>query len=138
MKDIFITYCSAKKDESLRGTNVKTTPDRLYASSRIRRFIDACRERKVAWAIFSDKYGILFPTSKAGWYDKAPESVTEEEFERLVRDFDQKLRAYDEIYFYYERESFHELYRRLLARTALSGRIKTIEYMEDAAGWQVK
>ena len=128
---IFVTYCSAKKDESLRGTGKVVAPDLLYTSSRISRFVKACNEKRVDWAIFSDKYGVLFPDSKVGWYDKAPESVTDEEFRSLLKNFDEKLRAYDEIAFYYEKESFCELYRRLLEGTELKGRVRMVERTEE-------
>jgi hypothetical protein len=44
-------------------------------------------------------YGVWFPHVKHAWYDKHPDTVTEDEFRELVRDFDEKLGGYDEIWF---------------------------------------
>lgn len=43
--------------------------------------------------------------------------VTEEEFRRLLEDFDEKLVGYDEIWFYHNHSRFHKLYKRLLQET---------------------
>ena len=125
---IFVTYCSAKKDDSLKNTGIEVTPDILYTSkNRIRPFMDTCREKGVPWAIFSDLYGIWFPEEKHAWYEKSPDDVTEYEFKALRENFDKRLQEYDEIYFY--RPSpvyFHSLYRRLLKESKLRDRVKLI------------
>jgi len=41
------------------------------------------------------------PHEKHEWYDKHPDTVTDEEEENLVRNFEEKLSSYDEIWFYY-------------------------------------
>ncbi len=38
-KRIYITHCSAKKDDSLRGTKKKVTPDKLYTANLLQRFV---------------------------------------------------------------------------------------------------
>ncbi|RLI76514.1 hypothetical protein DRP04_12570 [Archaeoglobales archaeon] len=58
---IYITHCSAKKDDCLRGTGIKVTPDKLYTATPLQRFVERCKEKGVEWAIFSDKYGVVFP-----------------------------------------------------------------------------
>ena len=63
---IYITHCSARKNDALRKTGEKVTPDKLYTSPRIQRFMHACMDRKVQWAIFSDLYGMWFPDVKQG------------------------------------------------------------------------
>ena len=45
--------------------------------------MNKCKEKKVEWAIFSDLYGIWFPSIKHEWYEKPPNTVTEEEFKKL-------------------------------------------------------
>jgi hypothetical protein len=75
----------------------------------------ACKEKEVAWAIFSDLYGIWYPSVRHEWYEKDHDNVTEEEFQKLVSDFDKKLGGYEEIWFYYNPGRFHSLYQRLLA-----------------------
>jgi hypothetical protein len=59
--NIYITHCSDKKDNFLKNTLKKVTPDKLYTATPIKRFISKCNEEKVNWAIFSDKYGVWFP-----------------------------------------------------------------------------
>jgi hypothetical protein len=130
---IYVTYCSAKKDDSLRGTQRKVTPDRLYKSLRIQRFMKACREKKVNWAIFSDLHGIWFPNVRHGWYEKNPSMVTEEKFRKLTHDFDEKLGKYDEIWFYYNPTRFHSIYRRLLEESRLTRKIRRFTHIADIA-----
>lgn len=127
---IYLTHCSAKKDDSLKETGVVTTPDRLYTSAFVRRFTSKCVEKGVGWAIFSDLYGVWFPRVEHAWYDKHPDTVTEDEFRELVRDFDEKLGGYDEIWFYYEPPHYHLFYDRLLRATACGGRVKKFSDLE--------
>ena len=128
---IYITHCSAKKDDSLKGTGKKVAPDKLYTSIRIQQFIKKCKEKNAQWAIFSDKYGIWFPYEKHEWYDKHPNTVSEEEFKRLVRDFEKKLRDYDEIYFYYNPGRFHSLYKRLLKEVKVKNKIILFSHIDE-------
>lgn len=85
---IYITHCSAKKDDSLKNTGRKVTPDKLYIATPTQRFMSKCKEKKVNWAIFSDLYGVWFPDIEHEWYEKDPDTVTEQEFRNLVKDFD--------------------------------------------------
>jgi hypothetical protein len=73
----------------------------LYTATTILRFIARCAAETVPWAIFSDLYGIWFPEERHVWYEKAPNAVTDAEFKGLLADFDAKLTAFDEIWFYY-------------------------------------
>jgi len=120
---IYLTHCCASKNEQLKGTDIRVTPDKLYTSSRTQKFMNTCKETKVNWAILSDKYGIWFPNIKHMWYEKHPKTVTESELEALVKDFEQKLEQYDEIYFYYHPGRFHKLYKRLLESVRPKGRV---------------
>ncbi|GBC68340.1 hypothetical protein HRbin01_00019 [archaeon HR01] len=97
VKRIYITHCSAKKDDSLKNTGKNVTPDKLYTATSTQRFMKKCKEKHVEWAIFSDLYGVWFPNVENEWYEKDPNTVTEEEFRKLLKDFDEKLAAYDEI-----------------------------------------
>ena len=128
---IYLTYCSARKLSSLKGTGKKVTPDKLYISSRIRRFMRRCRTQGVRWAIFSDRYGVYFPTDKHDWYEKPPSDVNEEEYSVLVRDFDRKLKRYVEIWFYYHPARFHRLYKRLLRQCRLRRRVKRFTRLSE-------
>ena len=88
---IYITTCSAKKDDTLKYTCKKVTPDKLYTATPIQHFINKCKEKQVKWAIFSDLYGVWFPNVKHKWYEKDPDTVKEHEFKKLLEDFEKKL-----------------------------------------------
>jgi len=111
---IYITHYSAKKDDLLRHTGKKVTPDKLYTATSTQRFMNKCKEKGVEWVIFSDLYGVWFSDVKHEWYEKDPNTVTEHEFRKLLKDFEQKLGNYEEIYFYHNPGRFHPLYKRLL------------------------
>jgi len=131
MRRIYLTHCSAKKDDSLRGSGKRVTPDKLYKSTPIQRFMNECKRKGVEWAIFSDKYGIVFLNQEIEWYDKHPSKVTDEEFKELLKDFDQKLAAYYEIWFYHNPGRFHPLYKRLLNESKLRDRIKLFTHLKE-------
>lgn len=120
---IYITHCSARKDQSLKGTGIKVSPDQLYTATPIKRFMERCLTRKVQWAIFSDKYGVWLPKEKHEWYEKDPDTVTEQEFRNLVKSFEERLASYDEIWFYHNPGRFHPLYARLLKEAKVKARI---------------
>jgi hypothetical protein len=131
MKKIYITHCSKTKDDSLENTGLAVLPEELYQSKVIQRFIKRCKKQKVDWAIFSDLYGVWFSGEKHEWYEKDPSKVSDEEFQKLVTDFDRKLEMYDEIYFYHNPGRFHSLYKRLIKESALRNRIKMISHLSD-------
>lgn len=114
MKKIYVTHCSAKKDDSLEGTGIKTTPDKLYTAQPLQRFIKKCREMGVNWAIFSDLHGVVLSDDEICWYNKDPDDVMEDEYQALVANFIEKLSGFDEIYFYHNPGRFHRLYKRLI------------------------
>jgi len=47
--------------------------------------MNKCKDRSVNWAIFSDERGV-FSNIKYGWYEKDPEKITPQEFDKLVTD----------------------------------------------------
>jgi len=120
---IYLTHCSGEKDDSLKCTGKKVTPDILYTSDRIRCFMNKCKEKQVEWAIFSDQHGVWCPKIKHEWYDKPPDKVTDPEFKGLLKDFNEKLRGYQDIYFYYKPGELHPLYKRLLEETTLKDKV---------------
>ena len=128
---IYVTHCSAKKDKTLKHGGKKVTPDRLYTAAPLQRFMNRCKEKKVQWTIFSDKYGIWFPHEKHEWYEKNPNTVSEQEFQILVRDFEEKLGNYNEIYFYHNPGRFHSLYRRLLKKVKVTSRIILFSHLAE-------
>ena len=128
---ILVTHCSAKKDDSLMGTIRRVPPCVLYTAAPIRRFMDRCKALGVAWAIFSDHYGVWFPEERHEWYDKHPNRVSDTEFRALVTDSDAKLKDYAEINFYHNPGRFHRLYRRLLQATGLRDRIRLVSHLMD-------
>jgi hypothetical protein len=128
---IYITHCSARKDLSLKDINKHVTPDKLYTATPTQRFMNKSKENDVNWAIFSDKYGVWFKNIKNGWYEKSPDSVTDEEFNNLVADFNRKLKDFDEIWFYYNPGHFHPLYRELLNKTRLKRKIRKFTHLSE-------
>jgi len=130
---IYITHCSAKKDDSLKQSARGVTPDALYTARPTQRFMLACKEAGVHWAIFSDLYGIWLPDEKHQWYEKNPDTVTEREFKALLGHFDERLQGCDEIWFYCNPGRFHRLYRRVVAESGLRGRITVFTHIRDIA-----
>ena len=128
---IYITHCSAKKDNSLKNTGKKVTPDKLYTATPTQRFMNKCKAKNVNWAIFSDLYGVWFPDIEHEWYEKDPDTVTDQEFRNLVNDFDQKLQSYGEIWFYYNPGRFHPLYEKLLQETKLKDKVKRFTHIRE-------
>ena len=121
MRRIYITHCSAKKCDSLRDTGKAVTPDNLYTAKPLQRFVRRCKAMVTKWAILSDKYGIVFPSDRIQWYDKHPNTVTDDEFQWLAANFIQRLSNYDEIRFYHNPGRFHPLYRRLVEQVRNAG-----------------
>ncbi len=128
---IYITHCSAKKDNSLKNSGKKATPDKLYTATPTQRFMSRCKEKKVNWAIFSDLYGVWFPDIEHEWYEKDPDTVTGQEFRNLANDFDRKLQSYDEIWFYHNPGRFHPLYKKLLRETKLKDKVKRFTHIRE-------
>jgi hypothetical protein len=128
---IYITHCSAKKDSSIKESRKKVTPDKLYSATPTQRFMNRCIRNKVSWCIFSDKYGIWFPNVKNEWYEKNPDKVTDEEYNQILNDFNNKLEQFDEIWFYYNPGRFHKLYKKILKDNKLKDRIKLFTHLED-------
>lgn len=129
--NIYITHCSAKKKDSLEGTGKSVSPDSLYTSTPIQRFIKRCKREEVRWAIFSDLYGVWFPDKKRPWYEKSPDSVTQEELEHLVSDFDKKLFKYKNIFFYHNPGRFHPLYKKVIRKSHLKARIQMFTHIDE-------
>jgi hypothetical protein len=130
---IYMTHCSAKKNDALRRTAMKVTPDKLYTATPTVRFMKRCMGKKVSWAIFSDKFGVWFPDVKHEWYEKDPETVNESELRKLVADFDKRLSGYDEILFYHHPVRFHPFYRRIIADTQLRDRVRLFTHLREIA-----
>lgn len=114
MKRIYITHCSAKKDKSLKGAGKKAPPDKLYTATPLQRFVQRCKQTEVDWAIFSDKYGVVIPSDEISWYEKHPNTVSNDEFQGLLIGLSNKLSQYDEIWFYHNPGRFHHLYKDLV------------------------
>jgi hypothetical protein len=121
VKRIYITHCSREKDAEFEVSGEKTTPDRLYTSPSLQRFIRYCNENHHYWAIFSDKYGVVFRDERIKWYSKPPDSVTEEEFEELVKSFITRLAGFDEIHFHHRPGETHPVFQRVVDRARAEG-----------------
>jgi hypothetical protein len=128
---IYITHCCAKKNNELKETREKTTPDILYVATPTQRFMNACKNKKVSWAIFSDKYAVWPYPLRHEWYEKNPNKVTDEEFRKLLEEFDKSLGSYKEIFFYYNPGRFHKLYKRLISKSKLKNRIRLFTHIRE-------
>jgi hypothetical protein len=128
---IYLTHCTGIKDDRLKETGTAVAPNALYTSMPIQRFIARCHIKNVKWAIFSDLYGVWHPHQKHTWYDKHPDTVTEEEMKQLVRDFDEELQDFSEIWFYNNPSWFHRLYKMLVKRSSLSNRITLFSRLKE-------
>lgn len=91
-----------------------------------------CKAKGVRWAILSDRYGVWFSNEKHVWYEKHPDSVTEREFAALKADFDNKLVAFEEIFFCPGTGDgrVHSLYKRLMRESRLKDKIAQRLYHE--------
>ena len=128
---IYITPCCAEKEEKYQASGELVPPNLLYTSKKTQGFMRQCKVRQVAWAIFSDLYGVWFPEIPHAWYEKDPNSVTDEEFCQLLRTFDESLAPYSQICFYHNPGSLNRLHKRLLKETALADRVKIITKLRD-------
>ena len=131
LNKVYLTHCSAKKDTSLKYSRKKVKPIYLYTATPTQRFMKRCQRVGVEWAIFSDKYGIWYPSQRHEWYEKDPGNIPPEEFERLLRNFDKSLSKFDEIWFYRNPGRFHPLYQRLINSSSLKKRIMPITHLDD-------
>jgi len=130
MKRIYVTHCSREKDSTLEQSGEKVTPDRLYTSTGLQRFIRHCNERGYDWAILSDHYGVVFKDEPIAWYNKPPDSVTEEEFIELLRSFVTRLKPYDEIYFHHRASETHPVFSRIVNQAKEQG-LQVVEFSPE-------
>lgn len=124
---IYLTNCSAEKDDELKESGLKVSPDKLYTNERIQKFIEKCEEVEADWAIFSDNYGIFFHDERQKWYDKPPSSVTDEEFEELIKSFEKELKDYDKVIFYRDLDDYPNLFNRLFDEVDFVGEIVFVD-----------
>ncbi len=130
MKRIYLTHCSREKDAELEKSGEETTPDRLYTSESLQRFIRFCEKKGFEWAIFSDQYGVVFPDELISWYSKPPAEVTAEEFEQLLQSFTARLAGYDEIFFLHRKGETHPLFKRIVELSRNAG-LPVVEFSEE-------
>jgi hypothetical protein len=128
---VYITHCSAKKAPAFVGSLHETYPDILYTASPTQRFMRTCKSRGVNWAIFSDLYGVWFPNTKHAWYEKDPDTVTFDEYRKLLDSFYENLNPFKEILFYANPRRFHPLYKQLISQTLLRDRIRLITHLSQ-------
>lgn len=98
-------------------------PAQLYQATPTQRFMRNCEQIGVEWAIFSDKYGFVFPNDRIQWYEKHPSTVTSSEKEKLFNDANSLLQRYDLAYFYYNPGRIHPFYLELAIEMRRRGRV---------------
>ena len=65
----------------------------------------------------------MVPEEKHEWYEKDPDTVSEQEFMQLIKNFNERLAEFDEIWFYYNPGRFHPVYARLLKGVKVKAKI---------------
>ena len=128
---VYLTHCSKEKEPTLKGTDIAVTPDKLYTSPGIQSFMQRCREKGVSWGILSDLYGVYLQSEVHTWYEKHPDTVTQEEGKKVIADFDSKLHLYEEIFFYVRPNSFHPFYERILKKTILADKVRFFQHISS-------
>jgi hypothetical protein len=132
MKTLYFTHCCAKKDETLRGSGKKVLPILLYQAKPTQRFMKRCINAGVDWAIFSDKYGFVFPEDRIQWYEKHPKTVSASEKSRLFEEAYSVLKRYDKAVFYYNPGRIHPLYIQLVEKMRKNGiNIGEMTHLQD-------
>lgn len=126
-KKLYFTYCS--KSKKIYNIDKMVLPKELYISDRIQRFIEYCEEKNYEWAIFSDDYGLVLKDDKIKWYDKSPNSVSDDEYKKLLKDTLSKMDGYDDVIFYYDENTFHPLYQKLIDDLQKTKKIKLINML---------
>ena len=119
---LFFTHCCAKKDARLKSSDKRVSPLHLYQAAPTQRFMKRCIGLGVDWAIFSDKYGFVFPNDQIQWYEKHPNSVTQSEKRKLFDDALVAMHHYDLAYLYYNPGRIHPFYRELVSEMQNRGR----------------
>lgn len=128
---IYVTHCSKEKSLAAKTSGELLPPDELYTEPGIQKFMRACKERGVSWAILSDNYGVFLPSERRAYYEKPPATVTAEEEAAIIVQFDERLAAYDEIWFNVRAETFHPFYQRVLNRSRLAARVHQFQDVEE-------
>lgn len=130
MKSIYVTHCSRDKDPRIEKSGEKVSPERLYTSEGLQRFIRFCKMNRYDWAVFSDHYGVVFPEEKIAWYSKPPDQVSDIEFVALLESFINRLAAYRQIFFYHREGETHPLFRRIVTLAKEKG-LNILELTEE-------
>lgn len=120
---IYLTHCSKNKSLEAKASGEKLPPDQLYTDAALQEFIAACKSTGADWVILSDHYGVFSPDDAHEYYEKTPASVTPEEETIIVDQLNQRLKDYEEIWFYVRPETVHPLYERILMHSTLSRRV---------------
>jgi hypothetical protein len=132
MRVLYFTHCCAKKDDSIKGTEKRVSPIKLYRATPTQRLIKRCIGTGVEWAIFSDKYAFAFSSDRIVWYEKHPSSLTQAEKRKLFDNAFDVLKDYDLAYFYYNPGRLHPFYRELVDEMRRRGRkIREITHLDD-------
>jgi len=124
---IYLTHCSKDKSLLAKKTGERMTPDQLYTDAGIQQFMQQCIKSKVNWAILSDHYGVFLPEESHEYYEKHPDTVSPDEEQKILKEFEFKLEDFDEIWFFIRPATYHPFYERVLRNNSLSGKIITFE-----------
>ena len=124
MKQIYLSHCSKDKSAQAKATGEKMTPDRLYTDPDLVRFMSRCKEAGLEWAILSDRYGLFRAQDRHAYYEKPPDTVSEDEEAQIAEDLRKGLSQFDTVWFYVRKASFHPFYERVLQKSGVIGKVK--------------
>jgi hypothetical protein len=128
---IYLTHCSKEKALAAKTSGLPLPPDELYTEEGIQLFMQTCAQKGVDWAILSDNYGIFFPAEKHVYYEKPPATVTSGEEAAIIAQFNDRLKDYDEIWFFVRPATFHPFYENVLKRSELAARVHLFQDISE-------
>ena len=112
-------------------TGISLSPEEMYIEPDIQNFFSFCISRSFPFGVLSDLYGIWLSPAKKQWYEKSPDTVTEEEKIEILRIFDTELERFSEIVFLVRPKTFHPFYDFVLTHSRHANKIRRITELED-------
>lgn len=129
--EVYLTHCSAEKSEGARTTGILLPPEEMYTEPAIQKFFTYCLSKGLTFGVLSDLYGIWLSPEKKRWYEKSPDTVTDEEKAEILRIFDTELARFSEIIFFIRPESFHPFYDFVLSHSKHAKKIRRITELKE-------
>lgn len=131
---IYITHCS--KDKILSESRGRMAVDELHIGQKFfQPFISRCLDQLVEWAVLCDGHGVVLPSDRIAWYDRAPDELTMEDRQNYALQLALRLPSDADVVFYGNLESpyFSPVHHDILqkARTMMGSRLRLITHKVD-------